>query len=377
MDQVLTLCHILHSAGHQCLMVGGAVRNQLMGEKAQDYDFATSASVEEMLALFKSHHYTIVPTGLKHGTLTLVMQGQHFELTTFRGKTFNEDSAHRDFTINAIFYDPMTHQYFDPQNGVSDLEHKILRFVGKPQERIEEDPLRVFRFFRFFSILDFFPEEQSWSTSRECFSSALKNVSVERLRDELMKLLSGRAFDKVLKKLPSLFSKLLPCGNPESALSELPKDCPLLRLASFYDETPQNDMIFLKFSHREMKYVSFIVEEMKRLSSYENKKMIRRLVVKSQDLFADEAFSVLRDLSLISRLRGQNTVELEEELKFAPWNYRSPLDGYELQELIGPVQGKVLGELKEFLLDQVLEGNISSEDKVKARDCVLDYLKNK
>lgn len=377
MEQILTLCHILQSAGHQCLMVGGAVRNQLRGEKAQDYDLATPASVEEMLALFKDHHYTIVPTGLKHGTLTLVMQGQHFELSTFRGKNLEEDSTHRDFTINAIFYDPMTQKYFDPQNGTKDLEKKILRYVGKPQERIDEDPLRAFRFFRFLSTLDLSPEEQSLNTSLECFPSVLKTVSVERLRDELMKLLSGRAFDKVLKGFPSLFSKLLTQGKPERALKELPEDRPFLRLASFYDDHPQADMEFLKFSHREMKYVNFIVEQVRKLPFYKSKKEVRRLVVKAQGLFADEAFFVLRDLSLISKLRGQNTIELEEELKSAPWNYKSPLDGYELQELTGPVQGKILGELKEFLLDQVLEENISFEDKGKARELVLDYLKNK
>ncbi len=377
MDQVFTLCHILQKAGHQCLMVGGAVRNQLMGEKPQDYDFATSASVDVMLSLFKIHHYTIVPTGLKHGTLTLIMQGQHFELTTFRGKDFKEDSTHRDFSINAIFYDPITHKYFDPQNGIKDLEHKILRYVGSPQERIEEDPLRVFRFFRFLSTLDFSPDEQALNASLGSFPVVLKNVSVERLRDELMKLLGGKAFDKILRNYPSLFSELLPLGKPEYALGELSKDRPLLRLASFYENTPKTDLEFLKFSHREMKYVNFIVSEVKRLPSYRHKKEVRQLVVKAQGLFADEALSVLRDLSLISMVRGQNTLELEEELKFFPWNYKSPLDGYELQKLTGQNQGKILGELKKFLLDQVLEGKLSSEDKVKACDLVLDYLDKK
>mgnify|MGYP003607572198 CR=1 FL=1 len=375
MDHILALCQIFTNNGHQCFMVGGAVRDQILRKKVFDYDFAVSASVEEMMSLLSSHNYKVIPTGIKHGTVTLLMGGSHFELTTFRGKNLEEDSSKRDFTVNAIYYDPLTNKYFDPQKGKDDLEQKILRFVGKPRDRLEEDGLRTLRLFRFISTLDFEVEKNSLKEAKAKICDSLDAVSVERLHDELIKLLEGKAFYKIVISYPEVLTCLLPHLEIANDLINLPENRPLLRLASFYHSFQDSDFLRLKFSLKDMKYVSFIVNEQNNLSRTLNRKEVRRLLIRAQEAFSHEARLVLEDLLLLSLRRGYQCDELAEELQKEAWDYKSPLDGGELQKLLGLNQGKMIGILKDFLLDQVLEGKLASRDKEEARKIIMDYLK--
>ncbi len=203
--KVYTIAKILHSAGYQCFLVGGAVRTGLgalhgLGHPATDFDFATDAPPEEVSRIF----HRVIPTGIAHGTVTVLLQGESFEVTTFRSEegysdsrhpdriqylsTIDEDLHRRDFTINAMAYDPLTHTLLDPTEGRRDLKRGIIRAIGQPEERFREDPLRQLRAFRFMGQLEFTIEEKTLRAITE-HREAILQVSPERIKDEMDKLL--------------------------------------------------------------------------------------------------------------------------------------------------------------------------------------------
>src|SRR5437868_12006618 len=154
---VMALLRTLRGAGKQAWLAGGAVRDLLLGKVAQDFDVATDALPEQVVKLFPR----VVPTGMQHGTVTVVTGEHNVEVTTFRGEgpyldglrpsavTFlgdiDGDLARRDFTVNAVAWDPLSGQVRDPFGGVRDLERRLLRAVGDPLARFREDGLRVLR----------------------------------------------------------------------------------------------------------------------------------------------------------------------------------------------------------------------------------------
>ncbi len=156
------VCRMLTEAGHQALFVGGCVRNALLGAPVSDVDIATDAPPTRVLERAKAARLRAIPTGLDHGTVTIVAGGHPYEVTTFRrdvetdgrhavvafSTDIVEDAARRDFTMNALYADP-SGRVHDPLNGLPDLQARRVRFVGDPARRIAEDYLRILRFFRF------------------------------------------------------------------------------------------------------------------------------------------------------------------------------------------------------------------------------------
>lgn len=195
----------LRSAGHEAFVVGGAVRDLLLGRPTQDYDVATSAEPREVQAIFGRHF--ALPTGIAHGTVTVVTApGRHVEVTTYRGegaysdgrhpdevffvRTIEEDLARRDFTINALAYDPFSRVLKDPWDGQSDLAAGILRAVGDPTARFREDGLRAMRAVRFAAQLGFSLDPATERAIPEALDVVAK-VAVERIASELYKLLAA------------------------------------------------------------------------------------------------------------------------------------------------------------------------------------------
>lgn len=191
---------VFKDAGHEAFIVGGSVRDLLLGLNVSDYDFATDARPEKVMKLFRR----TVPTGLKHGTVTLLLDGFSFEITTYRsdGKyidgrrpadvtysdSIEEDVKRRDFTINGLAFDVVENSVIDHVGGVSDLEKGIIRTIGDPHERFSEDGLRPFRACRFASRFNFEIEEKTFKAITDTLETA-SLVSSERVRDEIMKLL--------------------------------------------------------------------------------------------------------------------------------------------------------------------------------------------
>lgn len=191
----------LQNAGYEAYIVGGCVRDAILGREPGDWDITTSAKPEEVKALF---HRTI-DTGIEHGTVTVMLEKEGYEVTTYRvdGKyedhrrptsvTFTasllEDMKRRDFTINAMAYNE-TEGVIDHFDGMKDLERKVIRCVGEPKERFDEDALRILRALRFSAQLDFAIEERTQEAIRNQ-AVFLKDISAERIHVELTKLITS------------------------------------------------------------------------------------------------------------------------------------------------------------------------------------------
>ena len=189
--------------GYSCFLVGGALRNHFAGMQPTDYDFTTNANPEDIIRIFKH----VIPTGIKHGTVTVLFKGHQFEVTTFRidgdysnsrhpdtiqfSPSIYEDLKRRDFTINSIAMDLQTGEVLDPHNGIEDLKRHRIKAIGNPVERFNEDGLRLMRACRFTSQLNFTIESTTFKALKECRSN-LKKVSAERIRDEIIKILSSQ-----------------------------------------------------------------------------------------------------------------------------------------------------------------------------------------
>ena len=178
--------------GFQLYLVGGAVRDCLMGKEIHDYDFATNARPEDVQKIFRH----TIPVGLEHGTVLVLFQNEEFEVTTFRNadnsfaNTIEEDLRCRDFTINAFAYDIADGKIIDLFDGKKDLKNKTIRAVENPVARIQEDPLRMLRACRFAAVLGFNIDEQTTQAIKENVK-LIENVSAERIRDEICKLMKA------------------------------------------------------------------------------------------------------------------------------------------------------------------------------------------
>lgn len=222
---VLGICRRLREAGHAAFIVGGSVRDLLIGRAPGDFDVATSALPEATMDIFGARY--AIPTGLQHGTVTVLAGKRHVEVTTFRGEgvyldgrrpssvtfgaTLDEDLARRDFTMNAIALDPVLGKLFDPFDGQGDIVRKIVRAVGDPVLRFTEDGLRPMRAVRQAAQLGFALDPDTQAAIPRTFDS-FRKVSAERIRDELRKLLlSPRpSVGLELMRVTGLLAEVLP-----------------------------------------------------------------------------------------------------------------------------------------------------------------------
>ena len=211
----------LEAAGHQAYCVGGCVRDSLLGQEPGDWDVTTSALPEETMAVFGEK---AVPTGLKHGTVTVCWPEGKVETTTFRRDgayvdhrhpeqvtftdSLTEDLARRDFTVNAVALD-LRGTLYDPFGGQTDLRKGILRCVGDPERRFSEDALRILRCLRFASRLGFAIDPETAAALVVC-RELLREIAPERIHEELTKLLCGPHAAEVLRAYPEVVGVVLP-----------------------------------------------------------------------------------------------------------------------------------------------------------------------
>ncbi|HEY2405548.1 MAG TPA: HD domain-containing protein [Polyangiaceae bacterium] len=210
-SEVRELCQRLKAGGHRAWIVGGCVRDELLASLEQssgrtprnDWDIATSARPEQVNSLFRR----VIPTGIQHGTVTVQMKQGQYEVTTLRGETtysdgrrpdsvyfvddIQDDLARRDFTVNAIAYDPLEDRLIDPFDGQRDLAARLLRAVGDPAQRFAEDGLRALRAARFVATLELTLDEAT-ARAIEPSLASYRKVSAERIRDEWLKTMKAR-----------------------------------------------------------------------------------------------------------------------------------------------------------------------------------------
>ena len=221
-----TAINLLQSAGFEAYAVGGCVRDSLLGKTPNDWDITTSAKPEDMKSVFADFH--CIDTGIKHGTVTVVIDGEPLEITTFRLDGEYEDNRHpksvtftsdlgadlgrRDFTVNAMAYSKMTGTV-DLFGGQNDLKNGIIRCVGDPDRRFNEDALRILRALRFASALDFEIEEKT-AQSLLKNRALLGNISEERIAKELLKLVCGKGAKRILTDFAPVLFEILPELQP-------------------------------------------------------------------------------------------------------------------------------------------------------------------
>ncbi|UOG50112.1 CCA tRNA nucleotidyltransferase [Leptospira noguchii] len=251
LEDILHITQTIRKEGGECYLVGGSVRDLVLSKIPKEFDLTTSLLPEKILSIFKR----TVPTGIKHGTVTVLIQDRAYEITTFRkdtdyldgrrpeivefGVSLSEDLKRRDFTMNALAFDLETKILIDEHSGLLDIQNKIIRTIGNPIERFTEDGLRPIRAIRFVSSLDFHLEPNTAKAIVFCKNVTAK-VSRERVHDELNKILKSKNPTPSLKLFKEfgileLFTelKLYPVKNQtvENKIQEVPASPISLRLS--------------------------------------------------------------------------------------------------------------------------------------------------
>ncbi|MBR2930653.1 MAG: polynucleotide adenylyltransferase [Clostridia bacterium] len=377
-EKVLYIINELRSAGYRADVVGGAVRDHLLGRSAPDYDITTSATPGEVKAVFFDKR--IVDTGIKHGTVTLVLDHEPYEITTWRldgdyldhrhpdGVRFTasleEDLARRDFTVNAICYNPYD-GFTDLFGGMDDLDNKVIRAIGDPTRRFTEDALRIMRAIRFSATLGFTLEKATLDAAISQ-RHTLDNVSRERIFTELNKLFSGSYSYDVVAGCPEIIKTAVP--------ELLHIDLPERRL---YDAaTPELRILSLFALSTTAPAEAFDAAYLSLKSDKASRERGRAILDALSEPRPSDEYSALRLLSSFGVDVAQASVELgmilgrrEEgdllrikEAVYSGKPYKISMLSVGGIDLIKKgIKGKAIGETLSHLLDLVMQGRLSND----------------
>ncbi|WP_375773434.1 [cytidine(C)-cytidine(C)-adenosine (A)]-adding enzyme [Archangium gephyra] len=397
---VLDVIARLHELGHAVFLVGGCVRDTLRGVHPKDFDVATSALPEEVQRAFRK----VIPTGIQHGTVTVVQAGTHVEVTTFRSEgdyhdgrrpsavTFEQDIvkdlSRRDFTINAMAWNPLTHELADPFGGQADLKARLVRCVGSAIERFSEDGLRPMRAVRFAAVLDF-TLDPGTQAAIPATLPVFRKVAHERVREEFVKLLLSKreAFGLELLADTGLLDVFLPelaradaeaARLARTAAAAEPVDVEI-RLAALLADlvSPQQAEeigVRLKFPTKTIERVRLLISHAA-LERHvgDSDPALRRLLAKVGLANVEALTSVAR-----ARIQAREPSRLPEldaligRLRALAAS-KPPLSGKDLalnggaiMATLGVGPSPIVGEATRFLLEQVLdEPSLNEAEKLK------------
>lgn len=411
----------LRCAGFEAYVVGGCVRDMLLGVSAHDFDITTNALPNEVIEVFSD--LPVIETGLKHGTVTVVSEKENIEITTYRidgeykdnrrpsdvtfTKNIENDLSRRDFTINAIAYNPID-GLVDLYGGENDLVKKKISCVGEPDRRFSEDGLRILRALRFSSALGFeIDEETSHSIHKN--SVLLKNISAERIFSEFQKLLCGKDAARICEQYSDVLCRFIPelepcIGFPQrnkyhlydvymhtlKAL-EASDSNRIVRLAVFFHDIGKPEAFDGEHFHSHPKIGSIMAENILRRLRADNEtiRVVSQLVLFHDRNLAPTERSVKRLLRLMSfedarlllkvmraDICAHTDIVIDAELPKIPLieemidrieeqkdcvSLKSlALSGRELIEL-GMSPGRKMGETLDRLLDAVIDGEVANE----------------
>ncbi len=359
-QNVVKIIDTIEGAGYTAWCVGGCVRDMLMGKTPSDYDIASSAPCEEIQRLFLK----TIPTGIKHGTVTVMLDSEPYEVTRYRvdgeyndnrhpenvnfTADFSLDLSRRDFTVNAMGYNEKR-GICDLYGGKADIEKKIIRAVGNPTERFLEDALRIIRAIRFSSVLEFSIEGDTLNAIKT-HANLLENIASERVTVELLKALAGNKPSTlgVLVESDGLSAFGISGKADWSTLDRLPKNS-LLRLAALVKmcDCDINDIQSkLRFSNKQKTELLgyFEILDLKELTP-KNLKPFAKSVGYNNLLIAVEAYGVLNNIDVKD---NANKIQLAAENN-EPYSIEMlDISGNEIKALgfsgsdIGAVQRKLL-----------------------------------
>ena len=320
--------------GNKLMFVGGCVRKLLKKELVNDIDIATNLSPDELKNILRENNINFIETGITHGTITVVINKIKFEITTLRkdvstdGRHANvefisdweEDAKRRDFTINAIYSD-LKGEIYDPLGGLKDLENKIVKFIGDPNERIREDYLRILRYFRFYTQYNNHQHDIKIVQAIKKGLNGIRKISKERILDEFSKILN-------LKNFYELFNNEFSCSviltifpqlkhyDRFRAIQDIPNkiinrlNVPLI-LSILLIDNSDNCEFFLfkfKFSNRDKKKILFLLNKFKKINVKElldEKKLVKLAYLGN----TAEIIDLLVFLTFVSKEIDVNTVE--------------------------------------------------------------------
>ena len=258
-DDIQEIMSVIREYGATSYVVGGCVRDSILGREPHDWDICTPALPGELLVEFEEKGYRVIPTGLQHGTITVNLNGNNYEITTFRRDGDYSDGRHpdtveftsdliydlerRDFTINAMAYNP-EEGLVDPFNGCRDIQNRIIRCVGNPDDRFQEDGLRILRALRFSCQLNFVIDE---TTGRAMLDNKelISNVSMERINTEFIKIINAEyvfsfPFYSYNKIISQFIPEVVPMvsfdqHNPYHYLDVFAHSCQVLTICRIYN----------------------------------------------------------------------------------------------------------------------------------------------
>ena len=373
-ESVSFVIDTLEKSGYEAYIVGGCVRDSLLGTTPKDYDICTNATPERIISLFKK----TVNTGIKHGTVTVISGGMPIEVTTFRTDSYYKDFRHpvsvsftgnlkddlsrRDFTVNAMCYNK-SRGLIDYFGGISDLKNKILKTVGDAEKRFNEDALRILRLFRFCSVLGFTAEE---STLRCAIKNAylLKNISAERIEKELRLASCGKMPEAVLPLLKTGCLPTLTDNKQVEKIKNLPEKEDLRFFAFLYltSDNLNETTAFLKCSNAFRDYCDKMSRAVKMKA--ETKPDIKRLLRLLENSIFD-----LSDYK--SAICGEDT----ERLKTTVSEIINNGEPYKISQLAVSgddvaqkgYKGKEIGDILERLLNATIENpDLNEKSKLEA-----------
>jgi len=383
---VIKIIDDLESKGHEAYIVGGCVRDSIMGVVPKDWDITTSALPDQVVQIFPK----TFASGIKHGTVTVVINQIGYEVTTYRidgeyldnrrpdnvvfTSDINKDLSRRDFTINAIAYNPKK-GFVDPFFGKEDIENKLIRCVGNPNHRFSEDALRMLRAIRFSGQLNFAIDNETINVI-SALSRSICNISAERIRDELVKLIISTNVEAIkMLKTTGLLLYIIPSyiGDLDKVISLL-KSCPFhecMRLAVFFEYSRDkcNHLLrHLRFDNKTIKEVHYYISMINTIISadrYEIKKYLRYVsldiftnLLTLQSLFYPDNASNQRSVYAIAH----DIIQKEECFCLTDLSVK----GVDLIAA-GIPNGKPLGDKLEELLDMVMR-------KPELNDCLHKFL---
>lgn len=386
---------VFAALGEGARIVGGAVRNALMGEAVADIDIATVATPQEAQALLEAKGIKVVPTGIDHGTITAVMPTRTFEITTLRvDVTTNgrhadvaftgdwiEDAKRRDFTVNALYADADGTVHDPLGTGLSDLKAHRIRFIGDAAQRIAEDYLRVLRFFRFHARYG--KGEPDTDGLKACADAreGLRQLSAERVRDELLKILDTDNAVVAFRQLAAtgILSIVLPEASrldrldnlTDIEVNQLFTSDPLLRLASMLELDKEGIAAFatrLRLSNKERARITAMLTDQTKIVAYLSIKEVRKALYRiGVECFKDRVM-----LGWASDRKGHNTFQWRAMLAMADsWQKPEfPLTGQMIKTAgvpEGPEIGRVAREVEDWWIDaDFTDDDFSIIERLKA-----------
>lgn len=374
--QVSYAINQIQQAGFECFIVGGAIRNALLNIPISDYDLTTNASTDQMLQIFQDQ--MIIPTGIQHGTITLHIDHMNIEITTYRKdgeyvdhrkpkqvefvSSLLEDCKRRDFTINAMCYNPQV-GLVDFFHGQQDLKQKTIRCIGDPHQRFEEDALRILRALRFAARLDFEIDPLTKQAMLD-LCPLLHHISKERIYHECFAFLGYASAPRYIVEFFPIFQQFLPFNQSIEVLQpilEASLNDALVRFAILFQATshPIQNAQDLKLTRQQIKTIQSWYD----LAQYPLKTIDDLLEVLFHLQSIDPRYFAYRFANdqTINMDQIQADLQMIQQQKI-PYTYRQlAIDGQDLLAL--GYHGKQIGILLNELLHQVMHHHLPNQKK--------------